>query len=202
MTDQTPPTPRMPPKSSAKKPPAWLKPAIEFTPLGAFLVTWLTTKDLMLATAVVMVASFLAVIISFWVQRQIPWMPLMTAAIVGVFGGLTLYLADESFIKMKPSMINTMFAAILFGGLLIKKLPLKVVMGQALEMPDRAWKKLTIRTALFFLALAALNEFVWRTQDTDIWVYFRFPGLMLLTFGYFATQMPFMMRHGKEKPSS
>jgi intracellular septation protein len=201
MTDQRPPSSRTPQDAKAPKAPAWLKPTIEFAPLGAFLVTWLTTKDLMLATAVVMVASFIAVIVSFVVQRQIPWMPLMTAGIVGVFGGLTLYLEDESFIKMKPSMINTMFAAILLGGLMIKKLPLRAVMGQALEMPERAWKLLTLRTAIFFLALAALNEIVWRTQATEIWVYFRFPGLMLLTFGYFATQMPFMMRHGKEKPS-
>ena len=102
------------------------------------------------------------------VTQQSNWMPLMTAGIVGVFGGLTLYLEDESFIKMKPSMINTMFAAILLGGLMIKKLPLRAVMGQALEMPERAWKLLTLRTAIFFLALAALNDIVLRTQATEI----------------------------------
>ncbi len=191
----TEPTPRR------RTAPPWLKPAIEFAPLGAFLATWLLTKDLMLATAVVMVASLVAVVVAFIMERRIPWMPLMTAAIVAVFGGLTLYLADESFIKMKPSMINTLFAAILFGALLIGKMPLKLVMGTAFEMPDAAWKTLTIRTGIFFLALAVVNEIVWRSQPTEIWVYFRFPGLMLLTFTYFATQLPFMLRHGTQKQS-
>jgi len=126
----TEPTPRR------RTAPPWLKPAIEFAPLGAFLATWLLTKDLMLATAVVMVASLVAVVVAFIMERRIPWMPLMTAAIVAVFGGLTLYLADESFIKMKPSMINTLFAAILFGALLIGKSAVGVERIFPVNMPN------------------------------------------------------------------
>lgn len=183
-----------------KKPvPQWVGSAVEFAPLGAFLVAWLTTKDLMIATIVVMVASALAVAVSFFVQRKIPWMPLVTAILVAVFGGLTLYLQDESFIKMKPSMVNLLFAAILLGSLVIGKLPIKFLMGQAFNMPDAAWRRMTFRTGIFFICLAVLNEAVWRTQPTEIWVYFRFPGLMVLTFSYFATQIPFMMKHANDK---
>jgi len=149
----------------------------------------------MTATLVVMIASAIAVVVSFVIQRTIPWMPLVTAVLVGVFGGLTLYLEDESFIKMKPSMINLLFASVLSGALLFGKLPLKIVMGHTFEMADTAWRTLTIRTSIFFVAIALLNELVWRSQPTEIWVYFRFPGLMILTFAFFATQIPFMMRN-------
>ena len=195
----TPATGKSDKKSAA---PQWLGSAIEFAPLGAFLVTWLWSKDLMAATVVVMVASALAVLISYLVHRKIPWMPLMTAVIVGVFGGLTLYLADESFIKMKPTMINTLFAAILFGMLALGKLPLKKLLGHAFDMPDSAWKTLTIRTGLFFLITAILNEAVWRTQPTEIWVYFKFPGLTVMTIGYFLLQIPFIMRHADHNQTS
>lgn len=183
---------------AGKAAPHWFNQAIEFAPLGAFLVTWLMTKDLMLATAVVMGASAVAVIVSFVMQRKIPWMPLITAVLVGVFGGLTLYLQDESFIKMKPSMVNVLFGSVLLGALAIGKLPIKFMMGQATTMPDAAWRILTLRTGIFFFCLAAVNELVWRTQPTETWVYFRFPGLMLLTFGYFATQIPFMMKRATQ----
>ncbi|NMM44520.1 septation protein IspZ [Rhodospirillaceae bacterium KN72] len=204
MTDRetnapTPATGKPGKKSAA---PQWLGSAIEFAPLGAFLVTWLWSKDLMAATVVVMVASALAVLVSYLVHRKIPWMPLMTAMIVGVFGGLTLYLADESFIKMKPTMINTLFAAILFGMLALGKLPLKKLLGHAFEMPDSAWKTLTVRTGLFFLITAILNEAVWRTQPTEVWVYFKFPGLTVLTIGYFLLQIPFIMRHADQNQTS
>ena len=185
-------------KPASKGVPPWFNQLVEFAPLGAFLVTWLTTKDLFLATAVVMGASAIAVIVSFAIQRKIPWMPLVTAVLVGVFGGLTLYLQDESFIKMKPSMVNVLFGTVLLGSLAFGKLPIKFLMGQAFEMPDAAWRTLTIRTGIFFFCLAALNEVVWRTQPTEIWVYFRFPGLMALTFTYFATQIPYMMRNAKQ----
>lgn len=178
--------------------PRWFTQAVEFVPLGAFLVTWLLWKDLILATKVVMVASAVAVVVSFIVQRKIPWMPLMTAVLVGIFGGLTVYLNDESFIKMKPSFINTLFAAILLGSMAFGKLPLRYVMGSSIPMPRQAWKTLTVRASLFFLALAVLNEIVWRTQPEEIWVYFRFPGLMALTFLFFASQVPFMMRNTKQ----
>ena len=191
-TSDTPPK-----KPSGKQVPQWLNSAVEFAPLGAFLVTWLTTKDLMKATVVVMIASAIAVAVSFVVQRKIPWMPLVTAVLVGVFGGLTLYLNDESFIKMKPSMVNALFGTVLLGSLAFGKLPIKLLMNQAFEMPDSAWRTLTLRTGVFFFCLAAVNEVVWRTQPTDVWVYFRFPGLMLLTFGYFATQIPYMMKNAK-----
>lgn len=189
--------------SNAPKPtpPKWLSPVTEYGPLAAFFAAYYL-GDLMIATAVVMAASALAVAISWIMARSIPWMPLITAALVGVFGGLTLYLADETFIKMKPTIVQVLFTAVLLGGLAFDKQPLKYVMGKSFAMPDAAWRALTIRFSIFFLGMAALNEVVWRTQSTELWVNFKVFGLLILTFAFIASQLPFMMRHGEETTNS
>jgi intracellular septation protein len=133
--------------------------------------------------------------LSVAVARRVPLMPLVTAGIVGVFGGLTVWLQDETFIKMKPTIVQVLFAAVLFGGLALGRPLLKPLMGAAWSMDDQGWRKLTVRFALFFLAMAALNEAVWRTQSTDFWVNFKVFGILGLTLVFAFAQTPLMRRH-------
>jgi len=121
-------------------------------------------------------------------------MPLITAVVVGIFGGLTLWLQDETFIKMKPTIVEGMFSAILFGGLLFKRPLLKPLMSQAWPMKERGWYLLSLRFAIFFAAMALLNEIVWRTQSTNFWVNFKVFGLMGFTLVFAVTQAPLMKR--------
>ncbi|MBM3486329.1 MAG: septation protein A [Alphaproteobacteria bacterium] len=174
--------------------PTWLKPTVEYAPLAVFFIAyWL--GGLMVATAALMVATAIAIALSLAVARHVPIMPIVTAAVVGVFGALTLLLNDETFIKMKPTIVQVLFAVVLIGGLAIGKPPLKYLVGAAFPMDDAGWRGLTLRFAIFFVAMAALNEFVWRTQSTDFWVNFKVFGLLALTFIFVALQLPFMTRH-------
>ena len=174
----------------------WLKPLTDYAPLAAFLAGYLT-GDLMQATVWLMIATAIAVVVLFAVERRVPWMPLATAAIVGVFGGLTLWLQDETFIKMKPTIIQTLFAAILLGGLAFGRPLLKPLFGAMWTLSDGGWRTLTFRYGLFFLAMAALNEVVWRTQSTDFWVNFKVFGLIGLTMAFALSQAPLILREQK-----
>lgn len=174
--------------------PAWLRPAVDYGPLAAFFaVYWLS--DLMTATLAIMIATGIALVLSFWIERRIPPMPLLTAVVVGVFGGLTLWLEDETFFKMKPTIVQLLFAAVLFGGLLFKRPLLKPLLASAWPLDDAGWVKLSSRFAWFFIAMAILNEAVWRTQSTDFWVTFKVFGIMGLTFVFVASQVFFMRAH-------
>lgn len=174
--------------------PAWLRPAVDYGPLAIFFAAyWLS--DLMTATLAIMVATAVALVISFLIERRIPPMPLVTAVVVGTFGGLTLWLEDETFIKMKPTIVQLLFAAVLFGGLLFKRPLLKPLLGSAWPLDDAGWAKLSSRFAWFFVAMAGLNEAVWRTQSTDFWVTFKVFGIMGLTFVFVASQVFFMRAH-------
>ena len=154
----------------------------------------------MAATAVVIVASLMALVAAWAIERRVPLIPLITAAVVAVFGGLTLWLQDETFIKMKPTIVQALFAAILLGGLPFGRPLLKPLLGAMMPpMSDRAWRQFTLRYALFFLAMALLNELVWRTQSTDFWVTFKVFGLPVLTILFIVTQMPFIAR-GRARP--
>ena len=133
--------------------------------------------------------------LSYALARHIPMMPLITAVIVGIFGGLTLWLQDETFIKMKPTIVEAMFSVILFGGLLFGRPLLKPLLGHAWPMEDEGWRKLSFRFAIFFAAMAMLNEAVWRTQSTDVWVNFKVFGLMVLTLLFAVTQAALMRRY-------
>jgi intracellular septation protein len=147
------------------------------------------------ATAVFMVAILIALVTSYMLTRRLPVMALVTALVVVVFGGLTLVLQDELFIKLKPTIIYLLFAATLFGGLIFRKPLLAMVFDQMFHLTEEGWRKLTVRWALFFVALAALNEIVWRTQSTDIWVAFKVFGVMPLTFVFAAMQYPLLMKY-------
>ena len=179
-----------------KPAPPWLKPLTDYGPIAAFMAGYFT-GDLMTATVWLMVATAIAVVLSLVIERRIPWMPLTTAIIVGVFGGLTLWLKDETFIKMKPTIIQVIFAVALLGGLLFKKSLLKPMLQSAWTLSDAAWRTLTFRFGLFFIGTAALNEVVWRTQSTDFWVTFKVFGLMGLTLLFFLAQTPFILRKNK-----
>lgn len=177
----------------SSRPPAWLKPLVDYGPLVAFFVVYLL-GDLFAATAAIMVATAIAVTLSLIIERRVPVMPVVTAGVVMVFGGLTLWLNDERFIKMKPTFVQALFAVILFGGLLFDRPLLKPLLQSAWKLTDRGWTVLTRRFALFFVVMAVLNEIVWRSFSTDIWVNFKIFGILLLTFAFTAFQVPLITR--------
>jgi intracellular septation protein len=122
-------------------------------------------------------------------------MPLVSGVVVIVFGGLTLWLDDELFIKLKPTIVNTLFGLVLLAGLYFGKPLLAVVLDSMFELTEEGWRKLTFRWAMFFFVLAALNEIVWRTQTTDMWVSFKVFGIMPLTIAFALAQTPLLLRH-------
>lgn len=184
---------------SAKPQNTWVKPVTEWGPLMMFFgAYWIW--GVLPATAVLMAATLAAVVLSLVVMRKLPLLAVITAVVVGVFGGLTLWLQSDIWIKMKPTIVQAIIAIILLGGLFFRKALLKPVMGAAWPMDDDGWRKLTFRFALFFAAMAVLNEIVWRTQSTDLWVTFKVFGIMGLTFVFMMTQIPLLKAHAAELP--
>jgi intracellular septation protein len=155
---------------------------------------------LFLATAFFIVATMLALIVSFALTRRLPIMPLVTGAVVLVFGGLTLALQDETFIKMKPTIVNVLFGTTLLGGLVFGRSLLGYVFDSVFRLDDEGWRKLTFRWGLFFFALAVLNEVVWRNFSDDAWVNFKVFGIMPLTIVFTLSQMPLIQRHALPEP--
>ena len=147
------------------------------------------------ATAVFMVAILVALVASYLLTRRLPTMALVSAVVVVVFGGLTLVLQDELFIKLKTTIIYLLFAGTLFGGIAYGKNLIAMVFDQMFHLTAEGWRKLTVRWALFFLFLAVLNEAVWRTQSTDTWVAFKVFGVMPLTFVFAALQYPLLTKY-------
>jgi intracellular septation protein len=180
-------------------PPA-LKLLVEMGPLIAFFVAnaW---GGIFWATGVYMVAAGVALGVSWALTRRVAMVPIVTLGFVVAFGALTLYLADETFIKVKVSIINALFGAILLTGLVMGRPLLKLAFGEALNLDAEGWRKLTIRWALFFFAMAMLNEFVWRTFSTDVWVNFKVFGLLPLTVLFALAQIRLMQRHMVEETS-
>lgn len=185
-----------------RKAPAWLRPVADYGPLVLFFGAYMLS-GLMAATAVIVVASLVALALTWFYERRVPIMPLVTAAVVTLFGGLTLWLQDETFIKMKPTIVQAIFAAVLLGGLAFDRPLLKPLLGKMMPpMTDTGWRGLTLRYSLFFVAMAVLNEIVWRTQSTDFWVTFKVFGIMTLTIVFIMIQMPFMNRHMLESDAA
>ena len=179
----------------------WVKPLADYGPLLAFFIAY-SFYDLLTATAALMAATAVALVLALAVERRVPMLPLITAAVVGIFGGLTLYFNDEIFIKMKPTIVQTLMSAILLGGLAFGKPLLKPLMNATWPMDEIGWRRLTFRFAIFFAAMAVLNEIVWRTQSTDTWVTFKVFGLMGLTFLFGMCQMPLLNRHSTAEAAS
>ena len=171
---------------------------IDIGPLAVFFIFY-TRSGLQDAIMPLMIATVIAVIISYLLERKIPIMPTLGAGVVLIFGGLTIYFNDETFIKMKPTIINAVFAIILYGGIILKKPLLKYLLGAALKLEDQGWKILTQRWIAFFIALAILNEIVWRTQSTDIWVNFKVFAILPITFIFTITQFPLIKKYQIEE---
>ena len=170
------------------------------TELGPLLIFFVANakSNLFVATGVFMVAIVAAMIASYVVVRHVPMMAIVTAVIVLVFGTLTLVLHDETFIKIKPTIIYGLFAAILGGGLLFGRSFIAILFNQMFNLTPKGWRILTMRWALFFLGMAVLNEIIWRTQSTDFWVAFKAFGAVPLTMVFAISQMPVIKRYHLE----
>ncbi|KQT65920.1 septation protein A [Aureimonas sp. Leaf460] len=189
-----------------------LKFALELGPLVVFFFAnsrgeWLAQRfptlaelggPLFIATALFMAATVLALAVSWSLTRTLPIMPLVSGLFVVVFGFLTLWLQNETFIKMKPTIVNSLFAVILLGGLFFGKALLGYVFEQAFKLDDAGWRKLTLRWGLFFLVMAAMNEVVWRNFSTDFWAGFKVWATMPITMIFMIFQIPLLKRHATE----
>ena len=172
--------------------------------LGPLLIFFAGFKYLGIfgATAAFMVAVLTALAIGYVLERKLSPMPLFTAVLVVIFGGLTLYLKNDAFIKMKPSVLYGFFGAVLLGGLRFNRLFIKYVFAQAFELDEGGWKKLTIRWGIFFLSLAAINEAVWRSTSTANWVSFKVWGIIPLIFLFALAQTRLVIKHQAHEPGS
>jgi len=166
---------------------------LDFGPLLLFFVAY-RLFDLYAATATIMVAAVVAAALGWWFDRKLHPIPLATAFIVLVFGGLTLYLNDKIFIKMKPTIIYALFAAVLWGGLLFNRPLVKFVFGPAMTLSDASWRTLSLRFGVFFLAMAILNELIWRNFSEGFWVGYHVFGAIALTVLFCASQVPFLLK--------
>jgi len=186
----------------------FLKLVLELGPLGVFFFAnargeWLAEKlptlaalggPIFVATALFMAAMLISLAVSLALTRRLPIMPFITGVVVLVFGGLTLWLQDDTFIKMKPTIVNVLFGSVLLGGLFFGKSLLGYVFDSVFKLTDEGWRKLTFRWGLFFFVLAVLNEIVWRNFSTDFWVTFKVFGIMPLTFAFTLFQLPLLNR--------
>ncbi len=179
-----------------------LKLALDLGPLLIFFAAN-ALFGIFTATAVFMSAMLIVITVGIVVERRLSPMPLITGALVLVFGGLTLWLSNDIFIKIKPTILYAMFAAVLLGGLAFGRLFIKIVLGQTLRLNDAAWRILTWRWAIFFIGLAILNEIVWRNVSTNTWVAFKVWAIFPLTLIFAMAQAPFISRHQiQDEPSS
>ncbi len=170
---------------------------LDIAPLALFFISY-RLYGLMTATAVLIAATLISLFITWLLERKIALTPLISGVLVAMFGGLTLALNDSTFIKMKPTLVNLLFAAILLGGLALKKPLLKYLMETAFQLTQRGWYLLSLRWALFFISLAALNEFIWRSFSEEFWVEFKVFGMLPLTLTFALLQIPLIKRHTAE----
>lgn len=176
----------------------WVRYFVDYSAVVAFAVVYfLGGRDFMKATAAIVVVSVVALAIGFLVERRLAPLPLFVGLMGAIFGGLTLLFHDPRILKVKPTVINFVLGLILFGGLLMKKNPLKMILGSAINLPDDAWRKLMLRYGIFYWLLAALNIVVWQTTSEQTWVLFRSFGLTVLTVLFTLTQLPLLLKYLK-----
>ncbi|MEM9206748.1 MAG: septation protein A [Pseudomonadota bacterium] len=174
-----------------------LKLALELGPLVLFFFAN-SRYGIFTATAIFMVAITISLAVSYLMMKRIPVMPLVSGVVVLIFGALTLWLQDDLFIKLKPTIVNTLFGVVLLGGLAFGRSLMRILFDQVFQLTEEGWKKLTFRWGLFFLFLAVLNEAIWRTQTTDFWVAFKVWGVMPITIAFTMAQLPLMTKHAVE----
>ena len=182
------------PKPEKRKLGAGLKFLLEMGPLVLFFIVYNRT-DIYTATIVLVGTVLAALAVTYAITRHLPIMPLVTAALVTIFGALTYFLHDATFIKMKATIIYLLFGGALLGGLAFGKALLPVAFDSMISLDEEGWRKLTIRWGVFFLLLAALNEGVWRTQSEEFWVKFKVFGFVPLTLLFALAQTPLILRH-------
>ena len=183
--------------------PQLVKIALELGPLVVFFLVN-ANADIFAATAWFMGAMVVSLALSWIVLKRVAVMPLVTGVVVLIFGGLTLYLQDDTFIKMKPTIVNSLFGAVLLGGLLFGQSLLRYVFGDVYKLRPEGWLVLTVRWGIFFFVLAALNEIIWRNFTTDLWVAFKVWGIMPLTVVFSMFQLPVLSKYAPEpaKPAA
>jgi intracellular septation protein len=174
-----------------------LKFITDFGPLLIFFVVYSKSgKNLSAAIPPLIVATIIAVLISYIAEKKIPYIPLIGGMIISVFGGLTLYFNNPVFLYMKPTIINVFFAFALASEKFFSREPiLKKMLGKSISLSNEGWKILTIRWMFFFFLLALLNEYVWRTQSEEFWVNFKVWGILPITFVFTAFQMFLINKH-------
>ena len=177
---------------------SFIKLFIDIGPLAVFFIYYKISGDLIDAILPLMLATVISVVISYILEKKIPIMPTLGAGIVIIFGGLTIIFDNKIFIFMKPTIINIIFAAILYGGIILKKPLLRYLLGSALRLEDEGWAILTQRWIAFFIALAVLNEIVWRTMSEEFWVSFKVFGILPITFIFTMTQFPLIKKYQVE----
>jgi intracellular septation protein len=170
---------------------------VDYAGAAAFLAGFLITHNVVQASWWLVAGSGVSFLIGFVVERRIAPIPLLAGGVALVFGVLTVVFKDPRFIMVKPTVINLAFAGALLGGYALGKSPIKLLMGEAMALSEAGWRRLTLRYGLFFLALALLNEAVWRTQPEQTWVWFKFPGLAVLTILFSFSQVPGMLKDAK-----
>lgn len=174
----------------------WVRYFVDYSAPAAFaLVYFLGGRDFMKATGAIVVVSLVALAVGWVVERRLAPLPLFVGLMGAIFGGLTLIFHDPRIMKIKPSVINFVLGLILFGGLLMKKNPLKMILGNALVLPDEAWRKLMLRFGIFYWVLAVVNIVVWQTTSEQTWVLFRSFGLQVLTVLFVLTQLPLLLKY-------
>jgi intracellular septation protein len=167
---------------------------IEMGPLVAFFIAnW--KAGIYWGTGIFMVATAISLAVSWIMTRKIAMVPLVSAVFVALFGALTLWLHSDLFIKVKVTLINALFGAVLLGGVAFGRSYIKLIMGEAVKLTEEAWRTLSIRWGVFFFAMAALNEVVWRSFSTDAWVNFKVFGLLPLTLVFAVANAPYMTKH-------
>jgi intracellular septation protein len=183
--------------SQTKEMPQGLKLALDFAPLVAFFAAY-KMGGVYWATGIIIALTIVSLIVGYVMTGKVAKFPLFSGILITVMGGLTLYLQNDMFVKMKPTAANLIFAGLLGGGLMSHRMFLKDLLGSAIDMPEAAWRSLTWRWVIFFLVLAGLNEYVWRTMSEATWVNFKVFGLMGLTAVFAFANAPFMAKHMKQ----
>ena len=183
----------------ARQPPRWLGPAMDCSPLAVFFIAYMGW-NLFVATAAMLLATAVALVLSLTVARHVPITALVSAALLAIFGGLTLWLNDADYLKLQSTVISSLFSLVLFGALALHRQLLRRLFGTALPLDDEGWRVLTMRCAVFFATLASLNELIARTQSTAIWVDFNVFGSTAISLIFIVAQWPLIKRHRVPMP--